>query len=223
MTRYTTLAAAALMALMPALVQAGSVIDANKDVNGFVVIVSDSDGQKLVDSQTSAKSAADSPERKHGVSLVEEFRTGDSRYQILGSTDESAVKAYLAALGTSAMKITPVGFTNSPVLGGGPKASAVPKEGHKIYMIERAIPGIGGLPPEKMVEISKGSQAVIEKFNGKLEWDHSFLTDEGTFCAYRATDASEVREHAKIAGIPADKVTEVEHVVYNYDFNKSMN
>jgi len=223
MSRISILAAVGVLAMLPALAQAGSVIDANKDVNGFVVIANESDGQKLVDSQLAAKSNTDSLEHKHGVSLVEEFRGGENRYQVLGAADAGAVKAYLAALGTSPIKISSVDFTNSPVLGGGPKASATPRDGHKVYMIEREVPGIGSMPLEKMIEVSKGSQGVIETLNGNVEWDHSYLTQEGTFCAYRATDASKVREHAKIAGFPANKITEVEHVVYNHDFNASMN
>lgn len=223
MTRKTILALISAFALLPALVQAGSVINATKNISGFVIIASESDGKKLVDSQMAAKGAASSLERTHGVSLVEEFRAGDSRYQVLGATNEASVKAYLDALGAVAIKISAVDFTNSPVLGGGPKAGATPKDGHKVYMIEREVPGIGGLPFAKMTEISKGSQGVIETLNGNVEWDKSYLTQEGTFCAYRATDTSQVMEHAKIAGFPADKVTEVEHVVYNHDFSTAAN
>lgn len=210
-----------LFTLLPAMVHAGSVIETKTDVKGFVVIATTGDGQMLVDSQMAAKAATatDSLERTHGVSLVEEFEAKETRYQVLGASNEAAVKAYLAALGTSPIKISPVGFTNSPVLGGGPKAGASPKAGHSVYMIEREVPGIAALPLEKMTSISKSSQAVIEKLGGEVEWDHSYLTDEGTFCAYRATDASKVMEHAKIAGIPANKVTEVKHTVYNYDYN----
>jgi len=223
MIRKTLLTLVSMMAMLPALVTADSLIGVNKNIAGFVVISSESDGQKLVDSQVSAKGQADSLERTHGVSLVEEFLSGESRYQVLGAANEASVKAYLDALGTTPLKISSVDFTNSPVLGGGPQAGATPKDGHKVYMIEREVPGIGGLPFAKMTEISKGSQGVIESLNGNVEWDKSYLTQEGTFCAYRATDASQVRKHAEIAGFPANKVTEVTHVVYNHNFTGPVN
>lgn len=38
------------------------------------------------------------------------------------------------------------------------------------------------LPLEELTAISKGSQAIVEQLGDSLEWDHSHLTKQGTFC-----------------------------------------
>jgi hypothetical protein len=136
----------------------------------------------------------------------------------VNAPDQNAVEQYLAAMAIDPMSIYESLFVNSPELGGGPKAGENPKDGHNVYMIQRDLPGIGLAPLEKKVAVSKGSQKIIESLDGKVEWDHSFLTSEGTFCVYRAGDPSMIEEHARIAGIPANPITEVEHIIRNFSF-----
>ena len=50
--------------------------------------------------------------------------------------------------------------------------------------------------------ISQKSNRAIAQIGNSIEWDHSYLTDEGTYCIYRATDENTIREHGKIAGAP---------------------
>jgi hypothetical protein len=51
----------------------------------------------------------------------------------------------------------------------------------------------------------------------EIEWLHSHIieTDEEllTYCIYRAPSAEYVRDHARAAGVPADRVSEARHVV----------
>lgn len=46
-----------------------------------------------------------------------------------------------------------------------------------------------------------------------IEWDHSYLTDEGTYCVYRAVDEVKIHQHAAITGAPVNKVSEVRRLV----------
>ena len=56
--------------------------------------------------------------------------------------------------------------------------------------------------------ISKKSNAAIAEIGDSIEWVHSYLSDEGTYCVYRATDEDTIRKHGAIAGAPITKVSE---------------
>ena len=213
-----TLAVASLSALL--LVGPANSADTNDDLRKFVVSLSSDDGMKISEAQMLATKSEEStlPERLHNVALQEEFRSPQTWFVSVNAPDQSAVEQYLSELAIEPMSVYESLFVNSPEVGGGPKAGDAPKEGHNVYMIQRDLPGIGLAPLDKMVAVSEGSQKIIESLDGKVEWDHSFLTSEGTFCVYRAGDPSMIEEHARIAGIPANPITEVEHIVRNFSF-----
>jgi hypothetical protein len=87
-------------------------------------------------------------------------------------------------------------------------------------MIERDIPGAGDLPQEMRDKIALASQGTIEKIGDGIEWDHSYVTSEWTFCVYRANDPTLIKEHAKMMEVPANPITEVEHIVRNFEFSR---
>jgi len=191
-------------------------VSAATDVKQYVVVLSADEGEVVSKSQIKAmeQDASDMLEGQYGVSLIEEFRADKRWFLQMDAPDRAQLEDYLAKLNVSAENIKESLFVNSPELGGGPKAEGV-RDGHTIYMIERDIPSIGLSPQEQMVEISKGSQGIIEQLGDGIEWDHSYLTDEGTFCVYRAENTELIQEHASIAGINA-KPTAIEHVVRNF-------
>jgi Nickel responsive protein SCO4226-like len=45
-----------------------------------------------------------------------------------------------------------------------------------------------------------------------VEWLSSFLSADGkkTYCLYEARDPEQLREHAKLVGIPADEIVQVD-------------
>ena len=53
----------------------------------------------------------------------------------------------------------------------------------------------------------------LAKLAGKVQWDHSYVVDDKTFCIYLAESEAAVQEHAKLSGFPANKVTEVKAVI----------
>jgi len=83
----------------------------------------------------------------------------------------------------------------------------------KRYVIERNIPGVGGLNGEQLKDASATSNAALAKLAGKVQWVESYVVDDKTFCIYLADNESSVHEHAKLSGFPANKVSEVRTVI----------
>jgi hypothetical protein len=77
------------------------------------------------------------------------------------------------------------------------------------YVIEREIPDAGKFTPEQLQGISQASCGVLEKLGPKIQWLESYVTDNKIYCIYIAPNEGMVREHAKLGGFPANKVSEV--------------
>jgi hypothetical protein len=83
----------------------------------------------------------------------------------------------------------------------------------KRYVIERNIPGVGSLNREQLKDAAASSNTALAKLSGKVQWQQSFVVDDKTFCIYLADGEESVREHARLSGFPASKVTEVRSVI----------
>jgi hypothetical protein len=83
----------------------------------------------------------------------------------------------------------------------------------KRYVIEREIPGVGGLNREQLKDVAVTSNAALAKLAGKAQWLQSYVVDNKTFCIYLAENEAAVHEHARLSGFPATKVTEVKSIV----------
>jgi hypothetical protein len=79
----------------------------------------------------------------------------------------------------------------------------------KKYLIEREIPGVHKLDGEALKGAAATSNAALAKIGPKVQWVQSFVTQDKTFCLYLAENEDVVREHAKLSGFPANKITEV--------------
>jgi hypothetical protein len=75
------------------------------------------------------------------------------------------------------------------------------------YIIERNVPGI---TREALDEAARRSMQVIEGMSG-VRWIRSYVSAaEGKiYCEYDAPDPEAVREHARRAGLPVDRISEV--------------
>jgi hypothetical protein len=82
----------------------------------------------------------------------------------------------------------------------------------KTYMIERDIPGVGQMTGEQLKGAAQTSNAALAQLSG-VEWQQSFVTGDKTFCVYRAENEDVIREHARISGFPANKITEIAGVI----------
>ena len=69
----------------------------------------------------------------------------------------------------------------------------------KRYVIERDLPGVGGMSREQLKGAAATSNAALAKLAGKAQWVQSYVADNKTFCIYVAEDEKAVQEHARLS------------------------
>lgn len=81
------------------------------------------------------------------------------------------------------------------------------------FLIEREIPGAGGLSPQDLKAISQKSCGVLREMGPEIQWVQSYVTDNKIYCVYIAPDESAVREHASKGGFPANSVSRIHSLI----------
>ena len=81
------------------------------------------------------------------------------------------------------------------------------------FLIEREIPNAGSLSPDELVAASQNSCGVLRQLGPQIQWVESYVTRDKITCVYIAPDAATVREHARLAGLPANSVNEISAVI----------
>lgn len=74
------------------------------------------------------------------------------------------------------------------------------------FIIERVVPGAGKMTPDELKAMSSRSCNVISNIGPKIQWIHSYVTENKIYCIYIAPDEETIREHAKQGGFPANQV-----------------
>ena len=80
------------------------------------------------------------------------------------------------------------------------------------YVIERAIPDIGSAERDALRAAATQSNSVLHAMQAEgkaIQWEHSYVAGDKTFCIYVAANADLIGEHAERSGFPATVVTEV--------------
>jgi hypothetical protein len=81
------------------------------------------------------------------------------------------------------------------------------------YVIEREIPGAGKLSAEDLQAISQKSCGVLSTLGPRIQWVHSYVTDDKIYCVYNAPNEEMVRQHAKEGGFPANRISRVSSII----------
>jgi hypothetical protein len=84
------------------------------------------------------------------------------------------------------------------------------------YVIERDIPEIGSAERDALRDASKQSNSVLAAMkaeNKNIQWEHSYVAGDKTFCIYIADDEKLIHEHAERSGFPATQVTVVKGMI----------
>ena len=81
------------------------------------------------------------------------------------------------------------------------------------FVIERAIPGAGTLSETQIRDMALRSMQTLKEMGPQIQWLHSYVTEDKVYCVYLAPDEDSIREHARRAGIPADRVSAVRRLI----------
>ena len=81
------------------------------------------------------------------------------------------------------------------------------------FIIERVIPGAGEMTAQNLRAVAQRSSNVLMELGPRLQWVHSYVTDDKLFCVYRAPNAEAIREHGCRGGFPVDAVLHVRAVI----------
>ncbi len=81
------------------------------------------------------------------------------------------------------------------------------------YVLERELPGAGGLSEEELQGISQTPCNVLNEMGPQIQWVRSHVTDDKIYCTYIAQNEEMIRQHAGQDGFPTNKVPEVRAVM----------
>jgi hypothetical protein len=83
----------------------------------------------------------------------------------------------------------------------------------KRYVIERQIPGVNTLVGQQLQGAAATSNTALAQLAPRVQWQHSYVVEGKTYCIYLAEDEQAINDHAKLSGFPANKISEVAHII----------
>ena len=81
------------------------------------------------------------------------------------------------------------------------------------FVIERDVPGAANLSDAEWREISQRSVNALKGMSPEIQWLHSYVAGDKVYCVYLAPDEATVQEHARRAGLPANRITAVRRLL----------
>ena len=81
------------------------------------------------------------------------------------------------------------------------------------FVIERDLPGIGGAESKDLQGAAQKSNEVLAELGADIQWEHSYVVGDKTFCIYLAKDEEIIHKHAELSGFPANVVSEVKRII----------
>ncbi|MGH9699244.1 MAG: DUF4242 domain-containing protein [Candidatus Acidiferrales bacterium] len=81
------------------------------------------------------------------------------------------------------------------------------------FVIEREIPGAGSMSPQQLQGVAEKSCSVLRNLGPQIQWVQSYVTDNKIYCIYIAPNEEMVREHARLGGFPANKVSQIRSII----------
>lgn len=77
------------------------------------------------------------------------------------------------------------------------------------YVIERTVPGAGGMTNSQLAELAGASNEVLRGLGTDIRWIQSQGVDDNSYFLHAAGSEELVREHARLGCFPADSVRRV--------------
>lgn len=83
----------------------------------------------------------------------------------------------------------------------------------KRFVIERDIPGIGEFSTTELCGASRASNKALAELGEDIQWQHSYVAGNKTFCIYLAKDEATIQKHSELSGIPYAMITESQLII----------
>ena len=83
----------------------------------------------------------------------------------------------------------------------------------KRFIVEREIPGVGSMSLVELCGAARASNQAIDQIGHEIQWQHSYVAGDKTFCVYLAKNEATIRKHAELSGIPVANITEVPQII----------
>jgi len=83
----------------------------------------------------------------------------------------------------------------------------------KRFIIEREIPGIGQMSVTELCGAARASNQALAQIGPTIQWQHSYVAGNKTFCVYLADSEEAIRKHSELSGIPVGAITEVPKII----------
>jgi hypothetical protein len=83
----------------------------------------------------------------------------------------------------------------------------------KRYIVERDIAGIGDMSVTELCGAARASNQALATIGKAIQWQHSYVASDKTFCVYLAEDEAAIMRHAELSGIPVARITEVAKII----------
>jgi hypothetical protein len=80
------------------------------------------------------------------------------------------------------------------------------------FVIEREIPGAGALSERDLKAAAQKSCRVLRDLP-EVQWLQSYVTGDRLYCVYIAPDEEQIKEHARLSGFPASRISQVMNVI----------
>lgn len=74
------------------------------------------------------------------------------------------------------------------------------------FIVERTVPKVGDLSPEKLLILADLARNALKSFGGRVQWIESFVTENKIFSILTAPDEATVRQYSKLTNLPADGI-----------------
>lgn len=81
------------------------------------------------------------------------------------------------------------------------------------FIIERDIPGIGDFSLTELCGAARASNQALATIGPAIQWQHSYVAGEKTFCVYLAESEDEITKHAELSGIPVSNITKISQII----------
>jgi hypothetical protein len=83
----------------------------------------------------------------------------------------------------------------------------------KKFVIERVLPGVGAMSKSELQGAAQTSNSALSEMGPRIQWQHSYVAGDRTYCVYLAENEDAIREHSKRSGFPANRITEVDGII----------